>query len=40
MPHEQLKAKALKNAGVKKEYDKLELAFKLFNQVLAEKKLV
>lgn len=38
MTHEELKAKALKNAGVKKEYKKLELEFKLYNKILTARK--
>ena len=40
MTHEELKAEALKNAGVKEEYDKLELEFKLFNEMLTARKRV
>lgn len=33
MTHEELKAKALKNSRVKKEYKKLWLPFKVFNTI-------
>ena len=38
MTHEQLKQKALSNAGVKKEYDDLELEFQLLNEMLQARK--
>ena len=38
MTHEQLKQKALKNSDVKKEYDDLELEFKLLNEMLHARK--
>ncbi len=38
MTHEQLKQKALQNSDVKKEYDDLELEFKLLNEMLHARK--
>ena len=38
MTHEELKQKALRRAGVKEEYDKLELEFKLLNALLTARK--
>ena len=38
MTHEQLKQKALSNASVQKEYDNLELEFKLLNEMLSARK--
>ena len=38
MTHEQLKKKALRDTEVKKEYDNLELEFKLLNTMLLARK--
>ena len=38
MTHEELKQKAFKNKNVKKEYDKLDLEFKLLNEMLKARK--
>ena len=38
MTHEELKKTALKNKKVKQEYDKLELEFKILNQIIEARK--
>jgi transcriptional regulator with XRE-family HTH domain len=38
MTHEELKQKALKNSDVKKEYDALDLEFKLLDRMLTARK--